>query len=160
MFERFQTNCKGNASKRNRNEKRKRENTLVDRGGTPARGTKRKRIDPLCQASIPPPSTMASPRTSRSRASAPAGDVNKQRTSTRSTRGRVKYIEYDEDEDDEENPDDEYEQYPIHVARPDGLNRTVLGDLNIDPALLETNTATDLGNIDDDFDLQQLQYPW
>lgn len=131
--------------------------------GAPARGAKSKKIDPLLQASVPPPmhpSAMASPRASRSRASAPAGGVTKQRTNTRSTRGRVNYIEYDEDEDDEENPDDEYEQYPIHVALPNCPNITVSGDLNIDPGLLETNTAADLGNMSDDFDLQQLQYPW
>ncbi|KAF8417964.1 hypothetical protein EV426DRAFT_577888 [Tirmania nivea] len=166
MFERFQTNCKGNASKRNRNEKRKRENALVRASGrgTPARGTKSKRIDPLRQASVPlpmHPSVMASSRTSRSRAAAPAEGVTKERTNPRSTRGRINYMEYDEGEDDEEeNTDDEYEQYPIHVALPNDPNITISEDLNIDPALLQTTTATDLGNIGDDFDLQHLQYPW
>lgn len=68
-------------------------------------------------------------------------------------------MEYDKDGDgEEEDPDDEYEEYPIYVARPD---IAVSANLIIDPALLQTNAAPDLGNIGgDDFDLQQLQYPW
>lgn len=128
--------------------------------GHRARGAKPKKIDSLSQASPMHPHTIDSLRASRSRAAAraPAG-VTKQR---RSTRARVDrdYMEYDEgDNDEEENPDDEYEQYPIHVARPDGTNITVPEDFNIDPALVQTNTDTDLGYIDDDFDLQ-IQYSW
>ena len=130
--------------------------------GAPARGAKSKKIDPSPQASVPLsvyPSATARVRASRSRFPTPTEGVTKRRTNTRSTRGRVNYIELNED-DDEEDPDDEYEEYPIHVALPDGPNITVSGDLNIDPALLETNTATDLGNISEDLELQQLQYLW